>query len=86
MKIKWISRYRKAQCKPDPAFPKGKDIDTGMRPACRVDLPYPAQCVGMHYVECEECGTNCLITAAGRPDDPKSLMLPCEGKGGIVIQ
>lgn len=79
-KIKWIDRHREPQCAPDPAFPKGKDCDCsrGQSPACKTDLPYPAKRCGLYYVECVICGTNAMITTAGRPDDPRSVTLPCE--------
>lgn len=76
--ITWLSRNRKAQVPPNPNYPDGIDIDSGRRPACRVELPYPAECVGLHYVACNDCKSNMMITAAGRPDDPKSVMLPCK--------
>jgi hypothetical protein len=78
--IKFLTRHRKARIAPDPAFPKGRDIDPGTRPACRADLPYPAECVGTWVVKCGYCGCTVAITAAGRPDDPKSLMIPCKRK------
>jgi len=77
MRVKFLSRNRKAQCQPNPAYPNGIDLDCGERPACKADLPYPAPCVGLWYVECKLCHTNAAITAAGRPDDPKSVMIPC---------
>lgn len=80
IKIEWIDGKREPVCKPDPAFPKGKDCDCsgGQLPACKTDLPYPAKRCGMYYVECLICGTNVLITTAGRPDDPRSVTLPCK--------
>jgi hypothetical protein len=77
IEISWMSRHRKAQVAPNPNYPNGIDVDSGQRPACKVELPYPAECVGLYYVECLECKSNMLITTAGRPDDPKTLMLPC---------
>jgi hypothetical protein len=76
-RVKFASMNRKAQCEPNPNYPNGIDIDTGERPACKVDLPYPAECVGTWLVVCEECESAAAVTAAGRPDDPKSLALPC---------
>lgn len=79
-KVIWIDSGHQPRVKPDPDFPNGKDIDTGERPACKVKLPYPAPRCGLYIVECAKCGTNAAITAAGRPDDPRSLMLPCKSK------
>jgi hypothetical protein len=77
-KIEWFDRGRPPRHAPNPDFPNGIDIDSGERPACRVELPYMTKKnVGYWYVECTKCKTNVLITMASRPDDPKSVMLPC---------
>lgn len=75
--IRFLSHNRKARCAPNPEYPDGIDIDNGERPACRVELPYPAECCGAWVVDCSTCGVRVGITAAGRPDDPRSVMLPC---------
>lgn len=74
----WIDRHREPQCPPDPAFPDGKHIDAGVEPSCRVELPYPAPRCGYWLVRCHACHTDALVTTAGRPDDPRSIKLPCE--------
>ena len=79
-KVTFLSRRRMAQCEPNPEFPNGRDIDTKIRPACKVDIPYPAECVGTWIIYCDECKSTIGVTAAGRPDDPKSIMFPCKGK------
>lgn len=78
--VKFLSDGRRAQCAPNPAYPNGIEIDATQNgeAGCWVDLPYPAECVGKWYVECEACGGTTLITAAGRPDDPKRVKLPCK--------
>ena len=77
-KIKWLDRGRPPRVAPDPDFPHGQDIDSGERPACRVELPYMTKKnVGYWSVACTKCRSNALITMASRPDDPKSVMLPC---------
>lgn len=78
--ITFLSHNRKAQCKPNPDYPDGVVVDNGIRPACACDLPYPAPCVGTWLVKCNQCGTTAGVTAAGRPDDPKALLMPCKGK------
>lgn len=76
--IKYIDRGRPPRVKPDPRFKNGKHLDSGERPACKVELPYMTQKnVGYWFVVCTKCKTNALITMASRPDDPKTLMLPC---------
>ncbi len=80
MRIEWIDKGREPQCAPDPAYPTGKDLDcsTVLRPSCRTDLPYPAKRCGLYVVTCEECGMSVACTTAGRPDDPRSLTMPCK--------
>ena len=69
----------KAQCAPDPAYPDGIDLDVSLGAAsCKVDLPYPAPECGHFIVRCGLCGFSAAITAAGRPDDPKSVTIPCQ--------
>lgn len=78
-KIQWIDRGREPQCVPDLRFPNGVDIDVSCgKPACKAILPYPAKRCGYYYVECLKCGTNAIVTTAGRIDDPRSITLPCE--------
>jgi len=76
----WIDQYRDPQHPPNPEFPNGIDIDAsmGQERTCKVDLPYPAKRIGYYVIECEECGMRTAITTAGRPDDPKSVKLPCK--------
>lgn len=80
MKVEWIDRGTEPQNPPDPNYPMGIDIDAsdGAAAACKVQLPYPAKRCGYWYVECPTCGTNALITTAGRPDDPRSVKLACK--------
>ena len=75
----WIDRGRSPRIAPDPNFPNGKHIDSGERPACHILLPYMTEKnVGYWFIECQVCKTTAIITAASRPDDPRSLMLPCK--------
>lgn len=82
-KIAWIDRGREPQCPPDPAFPTGKDVDiAGLmcvdgHPRCKVELPYPAKRCGVYLVNCEACESSVAVTTAGRPDDPRSVTMPC---------
>lgn len=81
--VRWESLNRKAQCEPDEHYPDGIEIDATTerdRFACRVDIPYPpphpGQC-GLWAVDCDHCQSTFICTAAGRPDDPKSMTVPC---------
>jgi hypothetical protein len=68
----------KAQCEPDPEYQHGKAIDCGFNVSCFVELPYPAPECGHYLVTCNECDMCIAITAAGRPDDPISVTIPCK--------
>ena len=77
--VEWIDHGRTAQCAPNPAFPHGKAVDIALPEAiaCVVALPYPAPRCGIHVVVCPVCGARIGVTAAGRPDDPVSVRIPC---------
>lgn len=77
--IKFLSHNRKAQCAPDPKYPDGMvaDVSHGAQQKCAIDIPYPAECVGAWVIKCKECGRSVAITAAGRPDDPKAVIVDC---------
>lgn len=78
-KIKWVDAGREPTCSPDPAYPKGKDIQmaAGVGPKCRIELPYPAKRCGVYRIECARCRLMVYVTTAGRPDDPKSIEINC---------
>ena len=82
MKIKWIDRGSFAKCPPNPSYPDGIDIDLTQNGemGCFAKLPYPAKRLGLFIVTCSACGNNAAITTAGRPDDPRSIRLPCKIK------
>lgn len=80
-KVEFVPSGRgKAQCPSNPEYPNGIDINGAGEAAesCKVTLPYPAPECGLYRVECRLCGFSLAITAAGRPDDPKSVTLPCQ--------
>lgn len=78
MKIEWHDGGREPQCPPDPAYPTGKDVllVDGIE-KCATRLPYPARRCGYFTVKCERCGAHVAVTTAGRPDDPRSVEIPC---------
>lgn len=88
-KIHWEDSGREPQCQPDPAFPKGIDLVTARddQLSCETELPYPARRCGVYIVECLSCGLSVGVTTAGRPDDPRSIRLPCKkpGNGGATF-
>jgi hypothetical protein len=86
LKIEWIDKGREPKCAPDPSYPDGKDVDMSLGAArtCSTDLPYPARRCGLYVVTCEVCGFVVGVTTAGRPDDPRSLKIACNGQEAIV--
>jgi hypothetical protein len=82
LNVKWHDAGREPKSAPDPDFPTGTDIDVteGATATCKTDLPYPARRCGQYLISCSDCGMNVLITTAGRPDDPRSIRIPCKAK------
>jgi hypothetical protein len=79
-KVQWIDHCREPKCEPNPAFPNGRDIPApaiGAARTCKVELPYPAKRCAVYLVQCKTCGFRAGVTTAGRPDDPRSVELPC---------
>lgn len=68
----------KARCAANPDYPNGLDIKIEQEPSCTVALPYPAPECGHWNLSCGKCGLTVAVTAAGRPDDPKSVQVPCQ--------
>jgi hypothetical protein len=78
LEVTWHSKNRKAQCPPNPNYPNGMDVDMSHgAKSCATDLPYPAPECGLWIIECKVCGYRVGVTAAGRPDDPKSVCFAC---------
>lgn len=79
-RITWHDAGREPQCPPDPAHPKGIDIDISLGAAqtCQTPLPYPAKRCGQYFIACETCGLTGVVTTAGRPDDPRSIRVACK--------
>lgn len=79
LKIEWQDAGREPRCQSDPRFPDGRDIDGGggANPTCTTALPYPAKRCGTYLISCRRCGIKVGVTTAGRPDDPRSVRLPC---------
>ena len=79
--VRFLDSGRYPQEKPDPAFPDGIRINLAPSPlvkTCSRHVPYPAPRCGQYAIKCNRCGFSALITVAGRPDDPKSVTLPCK--------
>jgi hypothetical protein len=83
-KIRWVDHHRKPQAAPDPNYPNGRDIrftsDKNVN-TCIVQLKYPTAGCGVYMIKCKICGLTIALTTAGRPDDPRTVQLPCEIKG-----
>lgn len=70
---------RQATQPPKPGYPEGLVVDTAADTdiQCAVDLQYPADCIGMWEVRCKTCGISLSLTAAGRTDDPRRVVVGC---------
>jgi len=80
--IEWVDLEREPTQPPNPKYLDGIDLDLSKAATvtCRSALPYPAKRCGMYYVECRTCGTNAMVTTAGRLDDPRSIRLACKAQ------
>jgi hypothetical protein len=78
--VDWIDAGREPQFPPNPAYPKGIDLDlsSGAMIACIKNLPYPAKRCGHYLITCKTCGNRIVVTTAGRPDDPRSVKIACK--------
>jgi hypothetical protein len=81
--IRWLDRGHPPRIKPDPAFPDGVpvvDASMGAAITCVAELPYPTGevNVGTWLVDCKLCRLRVGVTAASRPDDPRSVKLACK--------
>ena len=79
-RIEWRDAGREPQCPPNPRYPNGIDLNVagGAVNSCVCELPYPARRCGAYFVECLICGYRVACTTAGRPDDPRSIEMPCK--------
>ena len=87
IEVKWFDSGRTPKCPPNPDFPDGMDLD-GIMPgerACKVDLEYPTARCGVYFIKCNRCMTVMAVSTAGRPDDPRSVRVPCKTVGGPKI-
>jgi hypothetical protein len=78
--ILWHDSGREPQVAPNPAYPDGKDVSMVLDdrvPHCTTPLPYPARRCGWYEVVCRTCTLRVGVTTAGRPDDPRSVTVPC---------
>jgi hypothetical protein len=78
--IEWRDAGRAPRCAPNPDYPDGIHLDFTRDAAvtCKVELPYPARQCGAYLITCNLCGTKAACTTAGRPDDPRSIKIPCK--------
>lgn len=76
--IVWNDRLLNPKCEPNPDYPEGIDLDPFPdREGCVARLPYPAARIGYYTIVCNICGNGIACTTAGRPDDPRSIKMPC---------
>jgi hypothetical protein len=80
--VTWHGSGKGARMPSDPRYPAGTVVDRGgvLQRKCKVRLRYPAPEVGFHEIVCLKCRNRVLVTAAGRRDDPHTVMVPCKGR------
>jgi hypothetical protein len=78
--VKFNDSGRKAENPSNPKYPEGMDASVAQpgQKSCTRRLPYPAPRCGTYSVVCRVCHFSCIITVAGRADDPRSITLPCK--------
>jgi hypothetical protein len=83
--VKWLDGGRPPQSPPDPDYPDGLDVviprgQNDSEKTCHADIPYPPphRHIGQWLITCTLCGFKLMMTAASRPDDPKSVTFPCQ--------
>jgi hypothetical protein len=78
-KIEFGGEQKPPQCPPNQSYLSGMHIDysMGAKKACVFDVP-AAKGTGFVLVECMKCGYRAATTVAGRPDDVRSVKIPCK--------
>lgn len=79
--VTFLDSGHEPQCAPNPDYPGGRDMrlyDGMPARVCELELPYPAPRCGQWMVVCKSCGWSGIITAAGRPDDPRKIGIACK--------
>lgn len=82
--VVWIDFGRDPRCPSNPRHPQGVDVDATQGcagPSCLVALEYPAKRCGAYSLRCRLCDVRVMLTTAGRPDDPRSVRVPCSVDG-----
>ena len=77
--VDWVDGHRETATPPDPTYPDGCAIDVALDAprACRLQLAWPAQRCGQWVITCRDCGFAIALATAGRPDDPRTVRMPC---------
>jgi len=80
--VLFLDSGREPQCKSDPRCPNGMPVNLApgvvIEKTCSRNLPYPAPRCGVYQITCRQCGFTAAITVAGRPDDPRTVTMPCK--------
>lgn len=82
--VTFLDSGREPREKPNPAYPNGIDVNLSqhaLQKVCCRNVPYPAPRCGQYAITCRVCGYCAVMTVAGRPDDPRTVTLPCQSKG-----
>jgi hypothetical protein len=77
--VNWQDSGQEPKCASDPNYPNGIDVIVAQtdQHTCTATLPYPAKRCGFYHVRCKVCNITVALTTAGRPDDPRSITIPC---------
>jgi hypothetical protein len=80
IEVKFNDSGREPTQKPNPKYPDGMAVSCAKpgQKSCTNNLPYPAPRCGTYSVICMTCRFTCIITVAGRLDDPCTITLPCK--------
>lgn len=82
--VMFLESGRPAPAKGDPQFPDGRDVDLrcpSLEIGCCYNVPYPAPRPGSYILECSRCTATATVVVAGRVDDPRTVVMPCDMMG-----
>lgn len=78
--IRWMDGKTETERPSDPRYATGMNVDLtfGQRPFCKAELQYPVPRCGQHVGRCVVCNFLIALMTAGRPDDPRTVKVPCK--------
>lgn len=81
--VRWVDGGREPVRDANPHYPHGVVIRMARmdEKVCSVELGYPARRCGHYEITCNRCKLRVAVTTAGRPDDPRAVVLRCKDNG-----